>query len=176
MGNSATHSVFTWFKNSLRSQHFGSLCIDSRATFSRSLFVGEKSASKKVSSTFLNQIVRNSLIIQRNWGTRQLAQLFSEISNICLVIIIHQDLCISESFFGSALKIDFEVITLHAIPTFVTFWEIIDYNWVPNSAGTFYQLISSNRCPACGAIIEQLYRIIEVIIQKIACGAIIANL
>ena len=112
MGRPATHSVFTRFENPLGFQHFGSLCMYSRATFSRSLFVGEKSASKKVSSTFLNQIVRNSLIIQRNWGTRQLAQLFLEMYNICLVIIIHQDLCISESFFGSALKIDFEVITL----------------------------------------------------------------
>ena len=112
MGNAASHSVFTRFENPLGSQHFGSLCVPSRATFSRSLFVGEKSASKKVTSTFLSQIVRKSMIIHRNWGTRQLPQLFFEFYNICLVIVFHKDLCPYESFFGSALKIDFEVITL----------------------------------------------------------------
>ena len=42
--------------------------------------------------------------------------MFFEIYNICLVIINHQDLSNSESFFGSALKVDFEVITLRILP------------------------------------------------------------
>ena len=46
MGGTATHSVFIRFEDPLGSQYFGSLCIDSRATFSISPFIGEKSATK----------------------------------------------------------------------------------------------------------------------------------
>ena len=66
-----------------------------------------------VGSTFVKQIVRNPAIIPEHWGAPQLAQLFFEIYNICLVSISHKDLSRSESFFASDLKTDFELITLY---------------------------------------------------------------